>query len=157
MLYHIVDCGGESIKEEENLMSRGRIYNLDPAPGISDHETAVAAAYLIEEADRLIDLLKSADHRQLHFRPSGSYLSMANLTKRGGTAGETDPCVSFSGGAFSATSECQVGCTSMGCGETVHPGLPKKNGVSRKKAGVQRYALSVHPRRQTTGKKSDAV
>ncbi|MBT3274216.1 MAG: DUF664 domain-containing protein [Spirochaetales bacterium] len=62
-------------------MSRGRKYNLDPVQTIPDPETATAAAFLIEAEDRLIDLVETANQTQLHFKPEGSYLSMANLTK----------------------------------------------------------------------------
>jgi uncharacterized damage-inducible protein DinB len=62
-------------------MSRGRIYKIESLAGFGNSKVARAAAFLEEAAERLIDVLAAADHRQLHFRPEGSYLSMAGLSK----------------------------------------------------------------------------
>ena len=62
-------------------MSRGRKYTFLPPPGFKNRDVAVAAAMLIEAAERVYDVLSNTDDAKLHFVPQGSYLSIAKLVK----------------------------------------------------------------------------
>ena len=62
-------------------MSRPRKYHLVGMSHFKNPEIGYFATLLDEASERLYDVLHSADERQLHFVPEGTYLSMAKLSK----------------------------------------------------------------------------
>ena len=62
-------------------MSRQRRYHLVGMDHFRNPEIGYFGALLEEASERLYDVLHSADKRQLHFVPEGTYLSMAKLAK----------------------------------------------------------------------------